>query len=154
MGVEPMKRFVIDTNALIYLRAKRRNCDFFVENCFIPELVLHEAEGFPDYVMLVSRRIIVNAEILSHVVEIMDRIDHQDNSLVNLYKNQGMADPFVIATALYQQEKEDEQPSLWPIEWVIVSDDKAVKRTASIFNIPCISAGELAEIVDSHSGEN
>lgn len=154
MGIEPIRYFIIDTNALSYLSEKRRNCGYFTKNCFIPEVVLDEAKGFPDFTKLTSRKIPVNANILSFVCEIMNQVNHKDSSLVNLYKNQGAADPFVIATALYQRELQNEQLVLLPIEWVIVSDDKAVNRTASIFNFPCISAKELAEIIDSQLGEH
>lgn len=150
MGMEPMKRYVIDTNALSFLREKRRKCGYFKKNCFIPELVLDEAKGFPDHTTLTSQKITVNASILSFVQEIMDQVNYRDRSLVNLYKNQGAADPFVLATAMYQREAQNKQLVLLPIEWVVVSDDKAVRKTASTFNFPCISAKELAEVIDDN----
>lgn len=144
-----MRQYIIDTNTLTYLKAERRRTSFFRQKCFIPSAVLREARGFPDYSELCKREIPTDELILRKLKLVMSKLNTTDTRLVNLYKNEGNADPFIIATALAQEHKERETPGLFSLPWVVVSDDKAVRKAANHHDIDCFTSKQLADEIDA-----
>jgi hypothetical protein len=63
--------------------------------------------------------------------------EHGDNKeLIRLYTNEGVGDVLLIAYALAEREG---QRGLFPLEYIIISNDKAVLEVASKYNIDCIN---------------
>ncbi|GAB3268099.1 hypothetical protein GCM10027449_01140 [Sinomonas notoginsengisoli] len=63
----------------------------------MPEAVLHEARGFPDFKSLHHNAHPTTPRVLQLLVEVMATVPDADTRLVNLYANQGNADPLVVA---------------------------------------------------------
>ncbi|MGE2728974.1 hypothetical protein ACQI4F_05835 [Mycolicibacterium vaccae] len=68
-----------------------------------------------------------------------------DTSLVDLYANQGNADPLIVACAL-DARSQDEDKLFGPV-WMIVSDDRAVREKAVEFCVEVRTSKEFAGIV-------
>lgn len=69
-----------------------------------------------------------------------------DVQLVDLYKNRGTADPFVIACALVLQEAE--AGYLDPKESIVVTGDRAVADMATRFGLKVIDREGLEVLLD------
>ncbi|TLK50908.1 hypothetical protein [Glutamicibacter sp. V16R2B1] len=139
-------RYVVDTNALTRLRRDHRASDFFRENVVIPEEVLHEAKGFPDYAQLRENRYPTTPRVLELLTEIMATVTAGDMRLVDLFKNLGGADPLVVACAL--AGKEDDSQYLDAPEWLVVTGDAAVASKTVEFGIEVVDASTLAALID------
>ncbi|MDN6147772.1 MAG: hypothetical protein L0I94_02905 [Yaniella sp.] len=120
--------YVIDNNALTFLKPEHRSSNFFKQKCRIPSEVLYEARGFPDIEELTELEYPTTASVLTALIEIMSSVPSTDTKLVNLYANQGNADPMVVACALDGQRKDES--ALFGSTWVVVSGDKAVQAKA------------------------
>lgn len=144
------ERYVVDTNALIQLRKFRRSSAFFKRNVVIPAEVLREAEKFSDYGSLRDLVPPVTARTFAWLGKVLSSVDPEDFKLVDLYANKGGADPFVVACALEGREIEDQY--IDPSEWIVVTDDSAVRQKAVEFDLKVISNLELAGIIDRSEG--
>jgi hypothetical protein len=141
------QRYVIDTNALSQLKRHRRASAFFSEHAVIPSEVLREASGFPDVSELRQNLYPTTPHVLGWLTKIMETVPADDTKLVDLYANKGGADPLVIACALDGQAADNvyiDTP-----EWVVVTDDDAVRRKAKEFGLMVLSSTEFAAIVDT-----
>ena len=142
-------RYLVDTNALSEIGRTRRTTKFFREHAALPTEVLHEAENSPDIQQLRRQEYATTPAVLRLLVRIMKTIPVNDSQLIDLYKNQGGADPLVVACAL--DAKEYNNQLLYSEEWVIVTGDKAVRALATKFDIPAISTKEFKGQIDAES---
>lgn len=77
----------------------------------------------------------------------MKTVDPEDRDLIDLYHNEGGADPLLVACALAAKEESD--GGLFALEWTIVTNDKAVTALASKFGVDTLSVSEFADLIDS-----
>lgn len=140
------QRFVIDTNALSQLGRKRRASEFFLEQSVIPEEVLFEATGFPDIAVLRDNMHPTTPRLLYWLAQIMATVPSDDTRIVDLYANQGNADPLVVACALEGQEHDNQ--SLLSPDWLVVTADDAVRLRAQEFGLTVLSNSEFAKLID------
>lgn len=120
--------------------------DFFRENCLIPTEVLHEARYFPNVNDLKNNEYPVTSGLLTIIIEVMATVPDSDTKLVNLFANEGNADPIVVACAVEGQRKSDE--GLLGSTWVVVTGDKAVCAKAIEFGIEVKSSEEFIAILE------
>lgn len=139
-------RYLIDTNALSQLRQHRRASKFFQANAMIPTEVLHEADGFPDIEALTQFEYTTTPSVLRWLMTVMATVPSDDTGLINLYLNQGSADPLMVACALDAREREEQH--LDAMEWVVVTDDKAVRAKAYEFQVPVLTHAQFADLID------
>lgn len=140
-------KYVVDTNTLIQLNKNQRSSSFFLEHAVAPMEVLKEADGLPDSELLQQILRPTTARTLHWLALIMKSIRVGDSRLVNLYANKGSADPLVLACALEAQEAESSY--LDPAEWVIVTDDHALRTKAREFEVCYFTNSEFAAKIDA-----
>lgn len=138
--------FLVDTNALSQLRFQRRTSKFFRFNARIPSEVLREAEGFPDIDALQQIEYATTPSVLRWLVTVMASVPPDDTGLINLYLNQGSADPLIVACALDARDRETQH--LDPREWIIVTNDKAVRAKADEFKVSVLTCSQFADVID------
>jgi hypothetical protein len=139
--------YVLDNNALSFVKGEHRASSFFKMHCRIPQEVLHEAEGFPDIDELRQLEYPVTESVLRHLVEVMASVPVGDTAFVNLYANLGNADPLVVATALDGHRKND--LALFGLTWTVVSGDKAVQAKANEFGLDVMTNQEFLIVIDA-----
>jgi flavin-binding protein dodecin len=139
-------RYLVDTNALSQLRRQRRASKFFRAYAMIPSEVLHEAEGFPDVEALTQIEYYTTASVLRWLMTVMATVPPDDTDLINLYLNQGSADPLMVACALDALDRERQH--LDPLEWAVVTDDKAVMAKANEFKVRVLTYAQFADLID------
>lgn len=139
-------KYLLDNNALIFLGAQRRASDFFAERCRVPEEVSHEA-GDRRAELLAPLTIPMSVRILREVANVMATVPVGDKGLVDLYGNKGAADPILVATAFVLNEP-PKKPTLFDDEWVIVTNDGAVREKASEFGLMSMTPKALADLID------
>jgi hypothetical protein len=137
--------YLLDNNALLTLTREQRSGPFVRERCRIPAEVVYEAQGYPDVEVLRQLEFEMNADILERVRRVMASVRPGDTALVDLYANKGNADPILIATAMYARELSE--TTLLPEDWVVVTDDREVRRAAAEFGVPTMPSSELGELV-------
>ncbi|HEY1118339.1 MAG TPA: hypothetical protein VGE43_11585 [Acidimicrobiales bacterium] len=137
--------YLLDNNALLTLTRAERSGRFVRERCRIPTEVLYEAQGYPDIAALRRLEFEMNPDILERVRRVMASVSPKDAALVDLYANKGNADPILIATAMYARELSE--TTLLPDEWVVVTNDRAVQRTAAQFGVPTLRSNEFRGLV-------
>lgn len=140
------RRYVIDTNALSQLGTQRRASSFFLESAVIPEEVLHEAQGFPDIESLRENVHPTTPRVLRWLTEILRTVPDDDTALLDLYANLGNADPLVVACALEGQEHDSQY--LDPPDWIVVTNDGAVRAKAEEFGLKVLTNSEFADLID------
>ena len=140
-------RYVVDTNALSQIGKRRRSTRYFREHSEIPSEVLHEAQGFPDSDVLGSLLYPTTGRVLSWLSKILVTVPADDTTLLDLYANHGSADPFVVACAL-DGATHDSQYLDAP-EWLVVTNDEAVRAKAEEFGIRAITSAEFADVIDA-----
>lgn len=138
-------RYLIDTNALNKLTRAQRAGDFVRTRCRLPSEVLHEARDLSDHPRLRALDYPVTPAILEKLRSVMASLPANDHTLVDLYRNEGNADPILIATALVADHGEG---SLWQTEWRIVTDDKALRSRAAELSIACLHTTEFVKLLD------
>lgn len=145
-------KYVVDTNSLTQLGIRRRASRFFIGNARIPSEVLNEAKGFPDIAALRRNEYPTTATVLEQVRKVMATVAVNDTTLVNLYANHGNADPFVVACALDGRDRDAQ--SLFATEWVVVTEDKAVRAKADEFGLRALPSTEFAALIDADEGDD
>lgn len=140
--------YLIDNNALLEIGRTRRETTFFSKHCRVTDDVAREAgpraKSLPPPLKMTPRSLL-------HLVNIMSTLAPGDKDLVDLFRNKGAADPGLVATAL--SFRDEDEASLLPDTWVIVSRDKAVLRLAQHYELPCMKPDTLSDIIDSaHEG--
>lgn len=140
------RKYLVDNNALTRLTREQRVSEFFLSHCLLPTEVLFEARGFPDADQLGRLEYPTSGRVLRILGEIMATVPTDDTSLVDLYANRGNADPILVACALDGiREAED---GLFGWEWIIVSNDNAVRRTAAEFGIQTLLSDQFSTLLD------
>lgn len=139
--------YLIDTNVLTRLTAEERCCAFVFKQCRIPSEVLHEAQGLPDIKALKELEYKTTAGMLQNLGEVMGTIQATDSKLVDLYHNRGNADPILVAAALHATR--NLEPTLFPDRWLIVTDDRALRRKAAEFQIGTLSLAGFRALLES-----
>jgi hypothetical protein len=142
--------FVIDNNALSFIKREHRASEYFRVHCRIPSEVLHEAEGFPDIEVLKRLEYPTTASVLKLLIEVMASVSTDDTKLVNLYANLGNADPLLVATALDGQRNDAE--ALFGPVWTVVSNDKAVQAKAREFGLVVKTNQEFLALLNGKNG--
>lgn len=142
-------KYLIDNNALGFIGAKRRASEFVRTHCRVTEDVAYEARYTARAASLAGIIEPVTSAILRKLQEVMTTVPITDATLVDLYGNKGTADPVLVATALVLIEQQE--PLLFPDEWVIVTRDRAVRAKAGEFTIAVKTPEEFAQIIDSVS---
>lgn len=143
-------KYLVDNNALNFLSTKHRSTDFFRDNCRFPEEVVHEA-GARRAELPAPLTVPMSARILEEVATVMKTVPVGDNALLDLYGNKGAADPILVATALVLNSPE--KPTLFDDEWVIVTNDGAVRDKANEFKVRAMIPVDLAEVIEGASRE-
>ena len=143
--------FVVDTNVLTQLGSSRRASAFFRKNARIPAEVLHESRGFPDIDELWKNVYLTTATVLNHLARVLETIDTADTELIDLYANEGNADPFVVACAL--DGRDQDESLLFSPEWLVVTGDRALRDKAKEFGLKVLSKEEFASMIDASQGE-
>ena len=138
-------RYLLDANVVSRLTAEQRASPFVSRHCRIPADVMHEVRGISDRSLIAHLGLPVNVSTLARLRDVMATITPGDLSLVDLYHFKGTADPVLIAAALAADHGEGR---LWPTEWHVVSDDNAVRDTASLLGVPWLSRAGLVELID------
>lgn len=138
--------YVIDNNALSRIGRDCRACEFFKRNSRIPSEVLHEASGFPDIADLELLEYPTTAGVLEQLIVVMASIPVGETKLVDLYANQGNADPLVIAVALDGQSRD--AGTLFSPSWTVVSGDKAVQAKAREFGLEVTTNEEFIAVLE------
>jgi hypothetical protein len=136
--------YLVDNNVLGKITSAQRASAFFTDYCRVPDEVMHEA-GPARAAELQGVRYPTTGNVLRVVQVVMATVEAGDIALVNLYRNKGGADPFLIAVALVEQQKVADM--LIRPDWVVATDDDAVRRKAEEFDVPWISSTDLAVIV-------
>ena len=137
--------YLIDSNVLSRLTLEQRASAFVRERCRIPSEVIHEVSGFPDIGVLRKLEYPVTTDVLECVREVMKTVAPGDFKLVDLYHNKGGADPILVATALVELRKSKE--TLFPHDWVVVSDDLAVRAKATEVGVSILCAEDFAKLL-------
>lgn len=75
----------------------------------------------------------------------METVPIDNTRLVDLYANEGNANPLLVACALDAHDS-NEGLLFWPT-WVVVSDDGAVQAKASKFEVPVRTSAEFKSII-------
>lgn len=136
--------YLLDANVLSRLTPRQRGSAFVATRCRVPSEVLHETRGLPDLEVVEPLEMPPSSLMLERLRDVMASIAPEDYTLVDLYRNRGGADPILVASAL-AADKGDAR--LWATTWHIVSDDGAVRATASVFGVPTLTRGELVELI-------
>lgn len=141
--------YLVDNNVLGKLKPSDLQSAFFIQYCRVPDEVIHEA-GPSRTAALHTVRSPTTADVLRAAQAVMATVEVGDVKLVNLYRNKGAADPFLIACALVEQENSADM--LIAPEWRIVTDDGAVRRTADEFGVAWTSSAEFLGLFLKRSG--
>lgn len=139
--------YVIDNNTLAQLSRSQRASKFFQANVRIPSEVLYEARGFSDIKELRRNEYPTTSAVLLQLARVMATVKTTDTALVNLYANQGNADPIVVACAL-DGRFHDSQYAVAP-EWFVVTGDRAVRAKAEEFKVTVLSNAEFAALIEA-----
>ena len=139
-------QYLVDNNVLTKLSKDQRASAFFRSQCHIPSEVLYEARGFPDFDALSDREYHTSPGVLRQLVRVIETVAPTDTDLVDLYANQGNADPIIVACAL--DARYWVEYTLMPPTWSIVSDDGAVRARSAHFGIPVLTGVELKTLID------
>lgn len=139
------RKYLLDTNVVLQLGAKSLSeSRFFVQHCQLIDDVIDELDLELDWDAV---RYPTTARLLQVLISVMATIPVGDISLIDLYRNKGRADPVIIAAALDAIE-EDRGSLMGEVrEWVVVSEDQAVRRTCADFGIPTVGLEEMRELL-------
>jgi hypothetical protein len=139
-------RYVIDNNTLNQLSRPQKASKHFRDNVHIPDEVLYEARESSDIADLRHNRYPTTQSVLTELVRVMANVPVDDTKLIDLYANQGNADPLIVACAL-DGENRDSQYLDAP-EWIVVTSDKALRAKAEQFELRVITNSEFAALID------
>lgn len=139
--------YLVDNNTLNQLSKRQVTSTIFQARAHIPSEVLYEARDSPHVADLPGREYSTTPAVLARLVEVMATVRPGDTELVDLYRNQGNADPLIIACALDARDRE--RQFLDAEDWVIVTEDKAVRRKAEEFGIQVLGNDEFAILIDA-----
>ena len=131
-------RYLVDNNVLSQLSRGQRKQMADRGDCWIPSEVLHEASGFPDIRQLREMEYPLTSSVVEQLRMVMGRLKPGEFDLVDLYGYEGNADPILIACAL--DAPTASEATLFPEEWLIATDDRALCDAAKAFSVRTISS--------------
>ena len=144
--------YFVDTNTLTQLTRPLRSTELFRGSVRIPRAVLAEAKGLPDISELKSLEYPTTASVLRCLVTVLETVPIDDTRLLDLYRNRGNADPFLVACAI--DARNQEPVTLFPQTWVVVSGDTAVREKAAEFELTTLTNREFAERIGAAAGKS
>jgi hypothetical protein len=142
--------YLVDTNTLTQLTRRQRSTDLFRSSVRIPRAVLAEARGLPDISELKALEYPTTASVLRCLVAVLQTVPVDDTRLLDLYRNRGNADPFLVACAV--DARNQEPATLFPDTWIVVSGDTAVRDKAAQFQLTTLTNLEFAERLNAATG--
>ncbi len=138
--------YLVDNNVLAKLTGAQLGSRFFRERCRVPDEVVHEA-GPQRAELLEEVRFATTPVVLRVLTRVMAEIIPGDIDLVDLYRNKGGADPFLIACALAGIE--DGRDKLFAPDWVLVTEDRGVRKMAERLDVEWQSKAEFVRDLES-----
>lgn len=130
----------LDNNVVSHLSKPQRESEFLCQYCHIPSEVLREA-GSRHLQVLRKVEYPTTPHVLEALREVMATVHVGDTRLVDLYANKGSADPLLVACALVETRRAELQ--LFAPQWIVVSDDNAVRATARVLGVEALSRDEF-----------
>lgn len=141
--------YLLDNNALTKLSSDQRASTFFLEQCRVPDEVLYEA-GPARAAGFEAIRYPTTPTVLRAVQKVMETVPAGDTKFVDLYRNKGNADPFLVACALVEEELA--ATMLVRPHWVVVTDDNAVRRKTDEFDISWLASKAFGTLLEAERG--
>ncbi|WP_396659182.1 hypothetical protein [Microbacterium oxydans] len=138
--------YLVDNNVLAKLTRTQLGSQFFRERCRVPDEVVREA-GPRRAALLEEVRFAATPVVLRALTRVMAEVVPGDIDLVDLYRNKGSADPFLIACALVGIE--DGRDKLFAPDWVLVTEDRGVRKMAERLDVEWQSKAEFVRDLDS-----
>ncbi len=139
-------KYLVDNNALIALGVGRVRSSFFRDYCHVTPDVYFEAIEHPEARLLSELSTDFDPNTFEHIRQVMRAVPPGDTRLVDLYKNKGAADPGLIAWV--QQMGVADEGSLFPDQWILVTNDVAVSELALGLGQVAIGSVQLAALID------
>lgn len=140
------KRYLVDNNALIALNRGRVASAFFRAHCQVTTDVLREAQEHAHFAQLRAGAYPLTPAVLEQVRTVMSHLTIGDTNLVDLYGNQGTADPSLVASALDAIAADEN--ALFHDDWAIVTNDRGVEDAAARHGVATIKPADLADLID------
>lgn len=138
-------RFLLDNVTLSRLTSVQRSSSFVRDRCRIPTAVLAEAQGLPDATELAALEYETTGEVLRKVAAVVRALEPGDHML-DLFRNEGNGDVFLLAVALVEADIAAQQ--LFADRWVIATDDKGLRANSSRWQVATCTSAEFAELID------
>jgi hypothetical protein len=136
-------KYLIDNNALGPLGDRKKSA-FFAKHCRVPDEVAYESRRAKHATLLRPVTIEMTPAMLTELARVMKTVPVGDTDLINLYTNKGAADPILVAMASILSSAD-----LFADNWVIVTEDKAVRAKAKEFGIGLETPAGLKAIIDA-----
>lgn len=147
MTVYDNYKYLIDTSPAVAFDKTLLNSKFYQNSCFFPEEILYELRDNPNYTYYLTNEIPITPEVLSFLqTSVLTALD-SNRKLLDLYKNQGNGDVFIIATVLAERHKELGRLSM--THWTIVTEDNGVVKAAQKHDIQTLNTKEFLELAKS-----
>lgn len=140
-------KYLVDNNALIGLTVRRTQTDFFRERCRITPDVLFEAQEHPEERRLREVTVDFTAQTFEFMRQLMQGVTPGDIGLVDLYRNRRAADPGLVAWI--QEMVAADDGLLLRDEWILVTNDFAVRALAAEMGVSVATPDELARLIDA-----
>lgn len=137
--------YLLDNNIIGRLGRARLQSAFVSQHCRVTDEVLYEA-GPDRRVLLDGIRLPTTGETLMVLKTIMQSVPVGDTALVDLYRNKGAADPLIVASAIVAGR--ENAHALFGPEWMIATEDSAVRALANAHGIATVSFAELRTLID------
>ena len=131
--------FLLDNNVVSHLSQAQLDSAFLETQCRIPSEVLHEAG---DRAELRKIEYPTSVAMLEALKEVMQTVDPSDTSLINLYANNGNADPLIVACAL--AEIRQSADVLIAPSWIVVSNDLAVRDKSKLLGVSALGRDDFS----------
>jgi len=133
--------YLVDNNVLSHLSLAQRARDFSAQGAVSRQRCSTKRTTTPTPEALKEVEYGTSARVLGYLGTVTATLPEDNTSLVNLYANNGAADPMLVACALDGMQGSSDQ--LFGPTWIIVSNDKAVRAKASEFNVESCTREEF-----------
>lgn len=138
------ERYLIDTTPAVALTKDIFESDFFTEKCRFPEEIVYELRDNQNYKYIQTHEIPISIGVLSFLQStVLTGLD-KSMKVLDLYKNNGNGDVFLIATVLDERHKESGR--LFRTQWTIVTEDRGVVSMAKQYDIHTMNTDQFIEV--------
>jgi len=137
-------RYLLDTVTLSKMTPAQRASDFVRTHCAVPTPVLYEASGLSERDALTPLEYRTTIEVLQHLRIVIASVT-DDDKLLDLYRNEGNGDVFLLAVALAERAAADGQ--LFGDCWIIATDDHGLTRKAAELDLPTCTSAEFIALL-------